>query len=98
MTVISKGTHRDQDAYSGFEGTDLAMRLRTAGVRRLFIGGLATDYCVLNTVRDALREGFAVLLLEEAIRAVNVQPDDGAGAIAEMRERGAVPITLVEVA
>jgi nicotinamidase/pyrazinamidase len=98
LTVISKGTHRDQDAYSGFEGTDLAGRLRTAGVQRLFIGGLATDYCVLNTVRDALREGFAVLLLEDAIRAVNVQPDDGAGAIAAMRERGAVPLTLVEVA
>ena len=98
FTVISKGTHRDRDAYSGFEGTDLAVRLRDVGVRRLFIGGLATDYCVLNTVRDALREGFAVLLLEDASRAVNVQPDDGARAIAEMRERGAVPITLAEVA
>jgi nicotinamidase/pyrazinamidase len=98
VTVISKATRSDQDAYSGFEGTDLASRLRAAGVRRLFIGGLATDYCVLNTVRDALREGFAVLLLMDAIRAVNVQPEDGAKAIAEMREGGAVPITLAEVA
>ncbi len=96
VTVISKATRSDQDAYSGFEGTDLASRLRAAGVRRLFIGGLATDYCVLNTVRDALREGFAVLLLEDAIRAVNVQPGDGTKAITAMREGGAVPITLAE--
>ena len=98
VTVISKGTRQDKDAYSGFEDTDLAERLRSAGVRRLFIGGLATDYCVLNTVRDALREGFAVHLLMDAIRAVNVQPDDGAKAIAKMRRQGAVPVTLIEVA
>ncbi len=98
VTIISKGTRQDKDAYSGFEGTDLAERLRSAGVQRLFIGGLATDYCVLNTVRDALREGFAVQLLTDAIRAVNVQPDDGAKAIAEMRRQGAVPVTLAEVA
>ena len=98
MTVISKGTRQDKDAYSGFEGSDLTERLRSAGIQRLFIGGLATDYCVLNTVRDALREGFAVRLLEDAIRAVNVQPDDGAKAIAEMRQGGAVPATLAEVA
>ncbi|MFO1433703.1 MAG: nicotinamidase [Candidatus Competibacteraceae bacterium] len=97
VTIISKGTRRDKDAYSGFEGTDLAERLRSAGVRRLFIGGLATDYCVLNTVRDALRGGFAVRLLMDAIRAVNVQPDDGAKAIAEMSRQGAVPVTLAEV-
>lgn len=97
VTVISKGTLQDKDAYSGFEGTDLAERLRSAGVKRLFIGGLATDYCVLNTVRDALREGFAVQLLRDAIRAVNVQPDDGAKAIAEMCRQGAVPVTLAEV-
>ena len=97
-TVISKGTRQDKDAYSGFEGSDLAERLRSAGIQRLFIGGLATDYCVLDTVRDALREGFAVRLLEDAIRAVNVQPDDGAKAIAEMRQGGAVPVTLAEVA
>jgi nicotinamidase/pyrazinamidase len=96
--VISKGTRQDKDAYSGFEGTDLAERLRSAGVRRLFIGGLATDYCVLNTVRDALREGFAVWLLTDAIRAVNIEPDDGTKAIAEMRRQGAVPVTLAEVA
>ncbi len=97
-TVISKGSSRDKDAYSGFEGTDLSERLRAAGVKRVFVGGLATDYCVLNTVRDALADDFQVFLLEDAIRAVNVQPDDGAKAVAEMRERGASPITLAELA
>jgi len=96
-TIVSKATHSDQDAYSGFQGTDLAKRLRAQAVTRLFIGGLATDYCVLNTVRDALAEGFTVLLLEDAIRAVNVQPDDGEKALADMGQRVAQPTTLTQV-
>lgn len=87
--VISKATEPDREAYSGFEGTDLAARLRGLGVRRLFVGGLATDYCVLSTVRDARREGFDVVLLEDAVRAVDVQPGDGARALEEMRRLGA---------
>jgi len=87
--VVDKATAADRDAYSGFEGTELAARLREAGVRRLFVGGLATDYCVLNTVHDALKNGFAVMLLRDAIRAVDVQPGDGDRAIAEMQALGA---------
>ncbi len=90
--VVAKATSPDKDAYSGFEGTDLTRRLRTQGVERLFVGGLATDYCVLNTVRDALAEGFAVLLLLAAIRAVNVKPGDGDRAEAEMKRLGAHPV------
>jgi nicotinamidase/pyrazinamidase len=74
------------------EGTDLDARLRAAGVRRLYVGGLATDYCVLNTVRDGLSLGYEVFLLEDAIRAVNVQPDDGRNAEDEMIRLGAVAI------
>jgi nicotinamidase-related amidase len=61
--IVSKATAPDKDAYSGFEGTDLDAWLKRAGVRRVFVGGLATDYCVLNTVRDALRLGYAAVLL-----------------------------------
>ena len=93
-TVISKGTKPDVDAYSGFQGTDLDERLRSSGIERLFIGGLATDYCVLNTVKDALKLGYQVLLLQDAVRAVNVHPDDGIRAEKEMTEKGAVPISF----
>jgi len=94
--VISKARTVEKDAYSGFEGTDLAQRLRAQGVGRLFIGGLATDYCVLNTVRDAIKEGFTVYLLDDAIRAVNVQPDDGHKAHMEMERLGARSLGSVE--
>ena len=93
-TVISKAEKPDKDAYSGFEGTDLGARLRARKVKRLFIGGLAADYCVLNTVRDALSLGHEVYLLTDAIRAVNINPDDGPKAEAEMQRLGAKPITL----
>lgn len=93
-TVISKATTEDQDAYSGFQGTDLDRRLRAANIRRLFVGGLATDYCVLNSVRDALRLGYAVMLLTDAIRAVDVQPGDGQRAEAEMVRLGAQGLVL----
>jgi nicotinamidase/pyrazinamidase len=92
--VISKAATRDKDAYSAFEGTELAPRLRKSGTARLLIGGLATDYCVLNTVRDALKHGFEVLLLTDAIRAVNVKPHDGDAAQAEMLRLGARPVTF----
>jgi len=87
--IVSKATRRDEEAYSGFSGTDLDERLRRASVQRLFVGGLATDYCVLQTVTDALSLGYAVMLLTDAIRAVEVHPGDGAGAIAAMVAAGA---------
>lgn len=94
VVVISKATSQEKDAYSGFEGTDLAERCREAGQSRLFIGGLATDYCVLNTVLDALEEKFSVCLLTDAIRAVDVEAGDGDRAISDMKQRGAQAITL----
>lgn len=95
--IVSKATTPDKDAYSGFEGTDLDEWLRQAGVSRLFVGGLATDYCVLNTVRDALRLGYATFLLQDAVRAVDVQAGDGARAIDEMRRLGATAIEFDRV-
>lgn len=91
VMVVSKATRPEKDAYSGFAGTDLARQLRQAGVTRVFVGGLATDYCVRATVLAALEEGFAAILLEEAVRAVDVTPGDGVQAIAEMIGAGARP-------
>ena len=96
--IVSKATSRDRDAYSGFEGTGLDDWLRRAGASRVFVGGLATDYCVLNTVRDALRFGYATFLLLDAVRAVDVAVGDGARAIDEMRRLGAMAIEYGQVA
>ena len=92
--VVSKGMNFEADSYSGFEATDaagtgLAERLRGLGVERIFVGGLATDYCVKFTVLDGLKEGFKVTLLEDAIRGVNLRPGDSAQAIEEMVRAGA---------
>jgi len=92
VVVVSKAAEQGKDAYSGFEGTDLAERLRALGVTRVFVGGLATDYCVLQTVKDALREQLQVVVLHDAIRAVNVHPADGANAEQEMAQLGAQPV------
>lgn len=87
--VISKATGSDRDAYSAFSGTALARRLGDLGVQRLFVGGLATDYCVRASVLDALQAGFDVVLLEDAVRAVDANPGDGPRAVEEMRAAGA---------
>jgi nicotinamidase/pyrazinamidase len=88
IQVISKGLG-DTDCYSAFDETDLAEQLRQQRVRDVLIGGLATDYCVKNTVLDALKNGFEVKALSDAMRPVEVNPGDGARAIEEMREAGA---------
>jgi nicotinamidase/pyrazinamidase len=95
---VSKATTPSVEAYSAFAGTDLAERLAAARVRRLFIGGLATDYCVLNTVLDARRLGYDAVVIEDAIRAVDVQPGDGARALAAMLAAGATLASSAEVA
>lgn len=88
IRVISKGLG-DEDSYSAFDGTDLALQLQRLGVEEIWVGGLATDYCVKNTVLDALKEGLEVKALEEAMRPVNLKPEDGERAIEEMRNAGA---------
>ena len=91
--IVSKAAAPDKDAYSGFEGTELEAVLRSHGVRRVFVGGLATDYCVLNTVKDALENRYQVYVLNDAIRAVNAHPDDGRKAEQEMVSKGAIMMT-----
>jgi nicotinamidase/pyrazinamidase len=89
VVVISKGSAADADAYSGFDHTELAAQLAARGCRRVFIAGLATDYCVRATALDALRAGLQTVVLEDAVRAVNLQPTDGQLALSELQARGA---------
>lgn len=88
IIIVSKGTG-NEDGYSGFDGTNLVFLLRQQSVEELWIGGLATDYCVKNTVLDALRQGFRVKVIGDAVRAVDIETGDGARAIQEMRRAGA---------
>lgn len=96
--IIYKAIDADREAYSAFQDTALGRHLKAIGVQRLFIGGLATDYCVLNTVKDARAAGYEVRLLMDGIKAVNLQPDDGPKAEQEMIRLGAVPVRLEAVA
>ena len=87
--IISKADKKDEDVYSGFEGTELDDKLKSLKVEHLVIAGLATDYCVKETVLDALKNGFRVTILKEGIRAVNVNPEDGENGLKEMIFKGA---------
>lgn len=95
--IVSKATEPDSEAYSGFAGTELEAILRSKGISRLFIGGLATDYCVKATTLDALALGFTAFLLEDAIRGVDVNPGDSERAVDEMLSNGAVAITISDI-
>ena len=92
---VVKGMGAEEDAYSVFQGRDtsgtsFAALLAAHGIRKLYVGGLATDYCVKHTVLDARKAGLDVVVLADAVRAVDVQPGDGDRAIEEMRAAGAV--------
>jgi len=95
--IISKADKQDE-AYSFFQGTDMARRLRERGIKRLLVGGLATDYCVRETVLDGLKHGFEVFLLDDASRGVNVKPGDAERALQEMMVKGAKRINLTNIA
>jgi nicotinamidase/pyrazinamidase len=87
--LIDKGQDPWTQGYSAFQDTELAEFLRSHGVERLCVGGLATDYCVKHSVLDALRLGFDVTVVEDAIRGVDVNPGDSERAIEEMKAAGA---------
>jgi nicotinamidase/pyrazinamidase len=87
--IVSKATERDREAYSAFDGTWLRHELVALGVRRLFIAGLATDYCVRASVHDALRFGLAAVVLRDAVCPVDVRPGDGDAALQEIADAGA---------
>lgn len=85
--IISKATSREKDAYSGFSETELDAMLKSAGISGVFIGGLATDHCVLSTVRDALNQGYDIFVLKDAVRGLDA--DATSAALEEMAHLGA---------
>ena len=88
--IVSKGYDPDQDSYSAFGGTDLKEKLHRAAIKRIWIGGLAQDYCVRETSLDAIREGFEVHVIVNGTRPVNVNPDDGRRALEDIERAGAI--------
>jgi nicotinamidase-related amidase len=95
--VVDKAQDPDVEAYSDFDGTDLAAWLRGRGVDRLVVGGLATDYCVRATALDGLAAGFAVDVAADACRAVDVLPGDGERAFEEIRDAGGRVVSSAEL-
>lgn len=84
--IISKGADPNEEAYSGFQGTSLGQQLNKAGVKRVFVAGLATDYCVKATVLDAIKAGFETVLIEDGCRGVS--DETTARALSDMRAAG----------
>jgi nicotinamidase/pyrazinamidase len=97
-----KAINASQDSYSGFEGIDANGRLledalKAEHIHTVYITGLATDYCVKETALDALKKGFEVFLVTNAIRAVNVNKGDGEKALQELQQSGAYVINSDEL-
>ena len=102
--IISKAFKEDEEAYSGFKGIDLASGkdlntiLRERGVKRVFISGVATEYCVKATTLDAVDLGYQVFLLLDAIKGINQPPGSEEQAVNEMLSKGVVGLTLSDIA
>jgi nicotinamidase/pyrazinamidase len=86
--ILDKGQSPDTEGYSAFDGTDLLELLRSRGVDRVHVAGLALDYCVRATALDARNAGLGVVLHAGATRPVEVRPGDGERAVAELRAAG----------
>jgi nicotinamidase/pyrazinamidase len=100
--VVTKGDQPDDEGYDAFDGrvfagVAFAQALRARGVRHLFVAGLATDYCVKSSALGAVSAGFAVTVVEDAVRAVDVRPGDGARAFDELRDAGVRIVTSRQV-
>jgi nicotinamidase/pyrazinamidase len=97
--ILSKGMDPEADSYSAFQavdakGNEFADLLKQYSIKELFVGGLATDYCVRWTTLDALKFGLRVFLLMDAIRGVNLREKDSEEAVGEMVSLGANKITI----
>lgn len=99
--IVSKGMSEEDQGYSALEaelpdGQSLVDAMHARGVRHVYVGGLATDYCVRATVLDALKGGFETSVLIDASRPVDVQAGEGERALNEMLSAGAEPQILDE--
>jgi len=86
--IVSKGNQSDRDSYSAFGATDLAEELRTQGVRRIWVGGVALDVCVKATALDGLQAGFEVHLIQNGTSPVDQA--DGQRSLEEMQQAGVI--------
>ncbi len=86
--IVSKAMDPARESYSDFDGTGFGDMLRQRGIFRIFVCGIATDFCVKATVFDGLNEGFAAVMIEDACRAVDNPPGTGAAVIEAMRAVG----------
>jgi nicotinamidase/pyrazinamidase len=92
--IISKAMDPAEESYSSFDNPDLSSTLSAKKIRRIFVGGFATDYCVVNTVLDGLKQGFQTVLLMDAVRGIDVKRGDSEKAIEEMLAKGSGKATL----
>lgn len=100
--LLYKGMNPQEDSYSVFQAEDangmsFLNLLKILGIEEIYIGGLATDYCVRFTTSDAIKQGFKVKVLTDAIKGVNLKPDDSDNAIKEMKQAGTKFITLKDM-
>lgn len=101
--IFQKGKNKEVDSYSGFfdnarrGDTGLGDYLRSLGVERVFVCGLALDYCVKFTAMDALELGFGTFVIADATRAVNLSPEDGVKSLEEMQQKGIKILTSKEL-
>ena len=96
VVVVFKATDPLRESYSVFDGTDFAAELKERDIARLFVGGLATEYCVLNTVLDARTLGYQTVVLIDAARGIDVEPGDVDRAVESMLKAGAMMATTTD--
>jgi len=96
-TVLSKATKKDREAYNVFEAGDLAQTLRNQQIERLFVAGLATNYCVKETVLAGLKEGFRVVVVSDASRGLDIPKGAVKKALQEMSKAGVLIVESKEL-
>ncbi|MCH7590407.1 nicotinamidase [PVC group bacterium] len=102
VCIISKGTHQDDEGYSALKGTDqnnhdLQSILESEDIKALYVGGLATDYCVKHSAIDAAQAGIETYVIEDAVRAVGLKEHDEREAKVGMKKAGVKFVTLKDM-